>query len=61
VVFDFFYAGLDGAEEEGAGYAEMSERLAYDAWLEGGEVGGDVGEFRHVVSVWKNDKGLSKN
>jgi hypothetical protein len=41
--FDFFDAGLRGAEEEWAGYADVGERLAYDARLKGGEVGGDVG------------------
>ena len=48
VVVDFFDVWMDGAEEEGAGDAEVSEWLAYDAWGEGGEIGGDVGKFRHV-------------
>ena len=43
VAFDLFDAGLDGAEEEWAGDADVGEGLAYDAGLEGGEVGGDVG------------------
>jgi hypothetical protein len=43
VAFDVFDARLYGAEEEGAGDAEVDEGLAYDAWGEGGEVGGDVG------------------
>ena len=47
VAFDGFDAGLDGAEQEWAGDADVGERLAYDAWLEGGEIGGDVGEFWH--------------
>ena len=47
MAFDVFDAGLDGAEEERAGYAGLGEGLAYDARLEGGEVGGDVGEFWH--------------
>jgi hypothetical protein len=48
VVFYLFDARLDGAKEEWAGDAKVSEWLAQDAWREGGEVGGDVGEFRHV-------------
>jgi hypothetical protein len=48
VVFDLFDAWMDGAEEEWAGEAEVSEWLADDTWGEGGEIGGDVGEFRHV-------------
>jgi hypothetical protein len=47
VAFDIFDSRLDGAEEEWAGYADLREGLAYDARLEGGEVGGDVGEFWH--------------
>jgi hypothetical protein len=49
VVFDLFDGGLDGAEEEWAGDADVGEGLAYDAGFEGGEVGRDVGEFRHGV------------
>ena len=47
VAFDVLGSRLDGAEEEWAGYADLGEGLAYDARLEGGEVGGDVGEFGH--------------
>jgi hypothetical protein len=47
VAFDVFDSRLDGAEEERAGYAGLGEGLAYDARLEGGEVGGDVGKFGH--------------
>ena len=36
VAFDGFDAGLDGAEEEWAGDADVGEGLAYDARLEGG-------------------------
>jgi len=36
-----------GAEEEGAGDAEVLDRLAEDAGREGGEVGRDVGELWH--------------
>ena len=43
VAFDVFDAWLYGSEEEWAGYADVGEGLAYYAWLEGGEVGGDVG------------------
>jgi hypothetical protein len=43
VAFEFFDGWVDCAEQEGAGYAEVGEGLAYDAWLEGGEVGGDIG------------------
>jgi hypothetical protein len=49
VIFDFFDAGLDGAEEEWAGDADLGEGLAYDAWGEGREVGGDVGELGHLL------------
>ena len=49
VAFDLFDSWLYGAEEEWAGDADVGEWLAYDAWFKGGEVGGDVGEFRHVV------------
>ncbi len=38
---------LRGAEKEQAGDADAVERLVEDAWFEGGEVGGDVGEFGH--------------
>ena len=47
VAFDVFDSRLDGAEEERAGYPDLGEGLAYDARLEGGEVGGDVGKFGH--------------
>ena len=47
MAFDVFDAGLDGAEEEWAGYSDLGERLACDARFEGGEIGGDVGEFWH--------------
>ncbi len=47
VAFDVFDSRLDCTEKEWAGYADLREGLAYDAWLEGGEVGGDVGEFWH--------------
>jgi hypothetical protein len=43
VAFDLFDGWLNGAEEKWAGDADVREGLAYDAWLEGGEVGGDVG------------------
>jgi len=35
VAFGVFDSRLDGAEEEWAGYADLGEGLAYDAWLEG--------------------------
>ncbi len=38
---------VDGAEEEYARDANALERLAEDAGFEGGDVGGDVGQFRH--------------
>jgi hypothetical protein len=38
---------VGGAEEEDTGEAYVLEGLAEDAGLERGEVGGDVGEFRH--------------
>jgi len=43
VAFRFFDGGMYGAEEEGAGDAKVGQALAEDAWLKGGEVGGDVG------------------
>jgi len=45
--FDVFDAWLDGAEEEWGGYADLGEWLAHDAWFEGDEVSGDVGQFGH--------------
>ena len=38
---------IDGAEDKDAGKAHVFECCAKDARLEGGDVGGDVGEFRH--------------
>ena len=38
---------IDGAEEEGAGEAHAFKRLAEDARFERGDIGGDVGQFRH--------------
>jgi hypothetical protein len=53
VAFEVFDAGLDGAEEEGAGEADVVEGLVEDARGEGAEVSGDVGEFGHgVLMVW---------
>ena len=43
VTFDLFDGRLHGAEKEGAGYTDVGERLANDAWLKRGEVGRDVG------------------
>ena len=39
--------GLRGAEKKQAGDADALERLVEDARFEGGEIGGDVGEFGH--------------
>jgi hypothetical protein len=49
VAFDLFDVGLNGAEQEWARDADADEGLVEDAELKGGEVGRDVGEFRHVV------------
>ena len=43
-----------GAEQEGAGETDLSECLPEDARFKGGDVGGDVGEFRHGL---KNEVG----
>ncbi len=59
VAFDVFDAGLDCAEEEGAGDPEVCEGLADDAGFEGGEVGGDVGEFWHGCGL-DDDNGLRR-
>jgi hypothetical protein len=36
-----------GAQQEGAGDANVLEGLADDAWLESGDVSGNVGQFGH--------------
>jgi len=43
VAFGFLDGWLYGAEEEWARDADVGKGLAYDAWLKGREVGGDVG------------------
>ena len=40
---------IGSAQEKRAGDADVVERLLEHAWFEGGEVSGDVGEFRHAV------------
>ena len=42
---------VDGAEEEDGGDADAVEGLAEDARLEGADVGGDVGKFRHLFKI----------
>ncbi len=51
VAFGFGERRLGGAEQKRAREADALERLAEDARLQGGEVGGDVGEFRHAVRL----------
>ena len=46
--FDGLDAWDGGAKKEGRGDAEVFERLADDAGLQRGEVGGDVGELGHT-------------
>jgi len=43
VAFELFEGWLDGAQEEGACYADVGYWLAYDAWLKRREIGRDVG------------------
>ncbi len=43
--------GLGGSKEKGAGDSNALDWLTNDAWFECGEVGGDVGEFGHVVQI----------
>ncbi len=49
LAFDGAERGIDGAEQEDRAQADVLEGLAEDAGFDGGEVGGDVGEFRHGV------------
>jgi hypothetical protein len=42
MAFELFDGWLDGAQEEGACYTDLSQWLGYDAWLKRREVGGDV-------------------
>jgi hypothetical protein len=43
LAFELFERWLDGAQEEGACYADLGQWLACDARLKGGEIGRDVG------------------
>jgi hypothetical protein len=40
---------VDSAEKEDAGQADSLEGLLKDARLKSGDVGGDIGEFRHCL------------
>jgi hypothetical protein len=42
---------LDGAKEERTRDSNALERLTNDAGFEGGEVGGDIGEFGHADQI----------
>lgn len=55
VAFDVLEAGLDGAEQEGAGEADLVQWLVENARGEGGEVGRYVGEFGHGEVRWAVD------
>ena len=48
LAFDGLDARDGGAKKEGRGDAQVFERLADHAGLEGREVGGDVGELGHT-------------
>ena len=41
---------IDGAQQEDRAEPHPLERLAENASLDGGDVGGDVGQFRHGVN-----------
>jgi inhibitor of KinA len=43
--------GLGSSKEKRAGDSNALDRLTEDAWFECSEVGGDVGEFGHVVQI----------
>ena len=49
--FDGCDGRVDGAQEKDAGDAHVLERLAKDARLKRGDVGGDVGQFRHCYQI----------
>ncbi len=42
---------VDGAQDKDALQANALEGLAEDARFERGEVGGDVGQFRHCIQI----------
>ncbi len=52
LAFDGLDAWDGGAQKEGRGDAQVFERLADDAGLQRGEVGGDVGELGHTEILY---------